>query len=144
MLLKIVIFVHIICATIWTGGHLILTLGFLPKALAKNDFSIIEQFESKFERIGIPALFLSLVTGIYMAIVYTTNFFAFDFSDHHNKHVYIKFILLLCTIVLAIHARFFLIPKRKLKPLSYHIILVTLLAVTFVFVGFSARSGGLI
>ncbi len=144
MLLKIVIFLHIICATIWTGGHLILTLGFLPKALAKNDFSIIEQFESKFERIGIPALILSLITGIYMAIIYTSNFFTFDFSDHHNKHLYIKLILLLCTIILAIHARFFLIPKRNLKPLSFHILLVTLLSVAFVFVGFSARSGGLI
>ncbi len=144
MLLKFVIFLHIICATIWTGGHIILTLGFLPKALAKNDFSIIEQFESKFERIGIPALFLSLATGIYMATVYASNFFAFDFSDHYNKHLYIKFILLLCTIALALHARFVLIPKQNLKPLSYHILLVTVLSVAFVFVGFSARSGGLL
>jgi putative copper export protein len=144
MLLKLVIFLHIICATIWTGGHLILTLTFLPKALKKKDFTIIEQFESKFERIGIPALLILVITGIYMATVYTTNFFAFDFSDHYNKHVYIKLILLLCTIALAIHARFVLIPKRDLKPLSYHIILVTLLSVVFVFVGFSVRSGGLL
>jgi putative copper export protein len=144
MLIKFVIFLHIICATIWTGGHLILTLTFLPKALKKKDFTIIEQFESKFERIGIPALLILVITGIYMTSVYTTNFFAFDFSDHYNKHVYIKLILLLCTIALAIHARFVLIPKRDLKPLSYHIILVTLLSVVFVFVGFSVRSGGLL
>ena len=144
MLLKTIIFIHIICATIWTGGHLILTIGFLPKAFKKNDFSIIEQFESRFEPIGMSALVISVITGIYMATVYTTNFFSFDFSDHHNKHIYIKFILLLCTIALAIHARFVLIPKRDLKPLSYHILLVTILAVAFVFVGFSARSGGLL
>ena len=144
MLIKLVIFLHIICATIWTGGHLILTLTLLPKALKKKDFTIIEQFESKFERIGIPALLILVITGIYMATVYTTNFFAFDFSDHYNKHVYIKLILLLCTIALAVHARFVLIPKRDLKPLSYHIILVTLLSVVFVFVGFSVRSGGLL
>lgn len=144
MLLKSVIFLHIICATIWTGGHIILTLGFLPKALKKNDFSIIEQFESKFEPIGMSALVISVITGIYMATIYTTHFFAFDFSDHHNKHIYIKLILLLCTITLAIHARFFLIPKRDLKPLSYHIILVTLLSIAFVFVGFSTRAGGLL
>ena len=144
MLLKSVIFLHIICATIWTGGHIILTLSFLPKALNKNDFSIIEQFESKFEPIGMSALVISVITGIYMATIYTTHFFAFDFSDHHNKHIYIKFILLICTIILAIHARFFLIPKRDLKPLSYHIILVTLLSIAFVFVGFSTRAGGLL
>lgn len=144
MLLKFIIFLHIICATIWTGGHLILTLGFLPKSLAKNDFAIIEQFESKFERIGIPALLISVITGIYMATVYTTDFFAFDFSNHHNKHIYIKLILLICTITLAIHARFVLIPKRNLKPLSYHITLLTLLSIAYVFVGFSTRSGGLL
>lgn len=144
MFLKFIIFLHIICATIWTGGHLILCLGFLPKALKKDDFSIIEQFESKFERIGIPALIILVITGIYMATIYTNNFFNFDFSNHQNKHIYIKFILLLCTIALAIHARFFLIPNKQLKPLSYHIILVTLLSVVFVFVGFSLRSGGLL
>ncbi|NRR92169.1 CopD family protein [Winogradskyella undariae] len=144
MLLKLIIFLHIICATIWTGGHLILALGFLPKALSKNDFSIIEQFESKFERIGIPALLILVITGIYMASIYTTDFFKFDFSNHQNKHIYIKLILLLCTVLLAVHARFFLIPKKKLKPLAYHIGLVTLIAVLFVFVGFSLRSGGLL
>jgi len=144
MVLKLVIFTHIIAATIWTGGHLTLALGFLPKALKNNDFKIIESFETKFEPIGIPALLVLVASGIYMAMVYTTNFFAFDFSDHYNKHIYIKLILLICTIALAIHARFVLIPKRNLKPLSYHIILVTLLAVVFVFVGFSARSGGLL
>ena len=144
MVLKLVIFTHIIAATIWTGGHLILSISFLPKALKKNDFTIIEQFEEKFERIGIPALLILVISGIYMAIVYTTGFFEFDFSDHYTRHVIIKLILLIFTIILAIHARFVLIPKRDLKPLSYHIILVTLLAVVFVFVGFSTRSGGLL
>ena len=144
MFLKLIIFTHIIAATIWTGGHLTLAIGFLPKALKKKDFTIIENFESKFEPSGIPALLVLVATGIYMATVYTTNFFEFDFSDHHNKHIYIKLILLISTIALALHARFVLIPNRNLKPLSYHIILVTLLAVIFVFVGFSARSGGLL
>lgn len=144
MALKLIIFIHILAATVWTGGHLTLAIGFLPKALKKNDFGIIESFESKFEPIGIPALLILVASGIYMAMVYTTNFFDFDFSDHYNKHIYIKLILLICTIALAIHARFVLIPKKNLKPLSYHIILVTLLAVVFVFVGFSARSGGLL
>ena len=144
MFLKLVIFTHIIAATIWTGGHLILSISFLPKALKKNDFTIIEQFEEKFERIGIPALLILVISGIYMAIVYTTGFFEFDFSDHYTRHVVIKLVLLIFTIILAIHARFVLIPKRDLKPLSYHIILVTLLAVGFVFVGFSTRSGGIL
>jgi putative copper export protein len=53
MFLKLIIFFHIICATIWAGGHIVLALGFLPQALKKNDFGIIEAFESKFEPIGL-------------------------------------------------------------------------------------------
>lgn len=144
MLLKLIIFIHIITATIWAGGHLVLTLGFLPKAIKKNDISIVEQFESKYERIGIPSLLILVITGVYMTAVYTSNFFDFDFSIHHNRHVYYKFILLFLTIILAIHARFVLIPQKKLKPLAYHIVLVTTISVLFVFVGFSVRSGGLL
>ncbi len=144
MFLKLIIFTHIICATIWTGGHLILSLTFLPQALKKNDFGIIKQFESKYERIGIPALLILVLTGIYLASFYSSDFFDFDFSNHQNKHLYLKFILLICSIALAIHARFYLIPKQKLKPLAYHIVAVTLLSVAFVFVGFSLRSGGLL
>ena len=144
MFLKLIIFIHIISATIWAGGHLVLTLGFLPKAIKKNDISIVEQFESKYERIGIPSLLILVITGVYMTTVYTSNFFDFDFSIHHNRHVYYKFILLFLTIILAIHARFVLIPQKKLKPLAYHIVLVTTISVLFVFVGFSVRSGGLL
>lgn len=141
MFLKLIIFIHIISATIWAGGHLVLTLGFLPKAIKKNDISIVEQFESKYERIGIPSLLILVITGVYMTTVYTSNFFDFDFSIHHNRHVYYKFILLFLTIILAIHARFVLIPQKKLKPLAYHIVLVTTISVLFVF---SVRSGGLL
>ncbi|WP_438712631.1 CopD family protein [Aquimarina muelleri] len=140
--LKLIIFLHIIAATIWTGGHLILSLVYLPKALKLNDFSIIESFESKYERIGIPSLIILIITGIYITTVYAPRLV--DFNDHYTKHITIKLGLLLCTIALAIHARFFLIPKKKLKPLAYHIIIVTILSVFFVFVGFSARSGGLL
>lgn len=144
MLLKIIIFIHILCATIWTGGHLVLTLGFLPRAIKDKDLSIIDQFESKYERVGIPALIILVITGMHLAATYTTNFFGFDFSIHHNRHIYYKFILLIMTIILAVHARFVLIPKKKLKPLVYHIILATILSVMFIFVGFSVRSGGLL
>ncbi len=144
MFIKLVIFIHILSATIWTGGHLILSLTFLPKALKHNDFSIIEAFESKFESIGIPALILLVITGIYITTQYTPDLFLFNFNNHYTRHISIKFILLFATILLALHARLVLIPKRKLKPLAYHIIAVTLIAIAFIFVGFSARSGGLL
>jgi putative copper export protein len=144
VLLKLVVFIHILSATIWVGGHLILSITYLPNAVKQNDYSLIEAYESRFERIGIPALLLSLATGIYLITVYAPDLFQFDLSDHYTRHIVIKLILFLSTIILAVHARFFLIPKRKIKPLSYHIIAVTLIGIAFVLVGMSARMGGIL
>lgn len=143
-MIKAIVFLHILSATIWTGGHLILSLGFLPSALKNKDFSIIESFERRYERIGIPALLILVATGTYMTTYYAPNIFDFDWSDHYSRHIILKYTTLIVTVVLAIHARFSLIPKRNLKPLALHIIAVTLLAVFFVFLGYSTRSGGLL
>ena len=144
MFLKGIILLHILSATIWTGGHIILSLGYLPAAIKNNDFEIIASFESRYERIGMPALLVLVITGVYMTTVYSPEFFQFDTRDHYTRHIMMKFGLLLVTIGLAIHARFFLIPKKKLKLLAIHIVGVTIASILFVLVGFSARSGGLL
>ena len=60
---------HLLAATIWVGGHLVLALGFLPKALKNKDFSYIDKFEKTYEPIGMPSLLVLLITGILMAYV---------------------------------------------------------------------------
>ncbi|MCX2718767.1 CopD family protein [Lentiprolixibacter aurantiacus] len=144
MILKSIIFIHILAATIWTGGHLILSIGILPKAMRNRDFRIIEQFESRFEPIGLPALLILILTGTYITTVYTPDIFMFNWQDHFTRHILLKYGLLIITLILAIHARFYLIPKKALRPLSVHIILVTIIAILFVLLGFSARSGGIL
>ncbi len=144
MVPKAIIFIHLLAAMVWTGGHLILALGFLPKALRYEDFNLIVQFEQRYERIGIHSLLILVITGVYMATVYSPSFFKLDTMDHYTRHIALKLILLLITVALAIHARFFLIPQKKLRPLAWHIIGVTAIAVLFVLVGFSVRSGGIL
>lgn len=144
MILKLNIFIHIIAATVWVGGHLVLSLCFLPKALQQNDFSVISHFEARYEKVGLPSLLILVLSGVYMAFVYSPSFFEFDMTNHYTRHIVFKLVLLLITVCLAIHARFFLIPKKKLRALALHIIAVTVVAVLFVLVGFSARSGGVL
>lgn len=144
MVPKIVILVHLMAAMIWTGGHLILSIGFLPTALKNNDFSVISNFEERYERNGIPSLLVLVITGLYMATIYTPSLLDLDMQDHYTRHIIFKLILLLLTVGFAIHARFFLIPKKKLRSLAWHIVSVTIIAVLFVLVGFSARSGGIL
>ena len=42
----ILLVLHLIAATIWVGGHLVLAIGYLPKALKHRDFSYIGNFEA--------------------------------------------------------------------------------------------------
>lgn len=139
---SLLIFVHIIAASIWVGGHLILAIRFLPKALKKNDFSIVENFEKAYEPVGLPALLILVISGISLALIRVpelSNWFTLE--SYFSKHIILKLVLLATTLALAIHARFFLIPKRKLKPLAAHIILVTLVSIIFILVGVSFRTG---
>lgn len=62
------LFLHIIGASIWVGGHLILSIRYLPNAVLKKEIGPLTQFEEKFEVVGIPALLIQVVTGIIMAI----------------------------------------------------------------------------
>jgi putative copper export protein len=144
MILKLVIFLHILSATVWVGGHLILSVAFLPKALKENDFSIVKGFDSRFGIIGIPSLLVLIASGIYISTVYTPDLFSFDFNNHHIKDIALKYLLLIISLSIGLHAKFVVKPKGNLKSLAYHIIAVTILGIFLVFLGFSARSGGLL
>ncbi len=137
---------HILSACVWTGGHLVLAIGYLPQALRNRDPAIIESFESHYERVGIPALILQVLTGLWLAnrLLPFTKWFSFE--NFLSTHISLKLALLAITVVLAVDARFRLIPnldQRRLGSLAAHILAVTVLAVLFVIVGTGIRTGGL-
>ena len=140
-----IILIHIIAAAVWTGGHLVLAIGFLPKVLKNQDPAIIDFFESSFKRIGIPALLLQVITGFYLVYYYAS-----DVSQWLNlvlnigRVFMVKLSCLLVTILLAAHARFRVIPnldKNNLRYLAVHIIAVTIVSVVFVIAGLNFRTG---
>ena len=136
---------HILGATIWAGGHLVLATTILPRALRERQAAPVSDFEQSFERIGLPALAVQILTGLWLAhhlLGAPGNWF----NDNPIAHVVqIKLGLLALTLALAIHARFRVIPKLSddtLSTLAWHIRLVTLAAVLFVLAGASIRFGG--
>jgi putative copper export protein len=142
MLLKILVLVHVLGACIWVGGHLILALSVLPEAFRKKDYKVVLEFEKRFERIGIPALMLQVVSGLWMASIYLPVNEWLAFSDRVHIHIGIKLILLLLTAILAIHARLFIIPElsnANLSVLAGHIFIITAIAVSLLFVGLNFR-----
>ncbi len=142
MPLKFLILWHVLGACVWVGGHLVLALSVLPEALRLRDESVILAFEKRFERIGIPALFIQVLTGLWMAGIYVPVSEWFSIADRVHLHITVKLLLLLCTVALALHARLFIIPRLSaatLPGLAWHIIAVTCAAVALLCVGLNFR-----
>jgi putative copper export protein len=63
----VVLSVHILGATIWADGHLVLAVTILPNALRQQRAATVSEFEQRFERIGLPALGVQIATGLWLA-----------------------------------------------------------------------------
>ena len=140
-----ILLTHLLGATVWTGGHLILALTVLPRALRERDPAVISSFELGFERIGIPALAIQVVTGLWLAhrLVPDVGHW-FDPAHPVGRVIGLKLGLLAATVVLAIDARLRIIPGLRaetLGSLALHIVPVTVSSVLFVVVGASFRIG---
>jgi putative copper export protein len=143
-----ILLLHVLGATIWTGGHLVLSITVLPRALRAQDPSIVEQFEGGYEKLGMPALVLQLLTGLWLAYRLLPDPGAwFAFGSPAATNIFAKVILLVLTLALALHARLRVIPRlnaERLPTLAAHVILVTILSVLFVVVGVGFRTGGIL
>ncbi|WP_367105247.1 CopD family protein [uncultured Psychrobacter sp.] len=144
-MLNYILIAHLLGATIWTGGHLILALVILPKALASRNVEVLLQFEEPFEKIGMPALGVQIITGLWMAYQLLPNIGSwFTLDNDLSVLISLKLLLLLLTFLVALHARFYMIPKLSadmLKAFSVNITLVTSFSVAFVIVGTLFRTG---
>jgi len=143
----VILIFHLLAATIWVGGHLFLAIRILPEALKKKDASILKNFKSKFEPVGMPSLLVLLVTGILMAYHYNVTFTKwFSFSNAIEKVISIKLILLFTTVLMAVWAETLIFPKLKSErmfPAAFFIITVTTIAVIMLILGSLIRIGGL-
>ena len=143
----ILLLLHILAATVWTGGHLVLAVTILPRALREKDLEFLSRFESGFERIGIPALLVQVTTGLWLAHNMIPDVGQWlQFGNPFSRLISIKLILLALTALLAVDARLRIIPRLSednIVSLAFHIIPVTAVSVLFVFVGVSFRTGWL-
>ena len=138
---------HLIGATIWVGGHLILAIGILPEVLNKKDPQILLNFEKKYEKIGMPALLVMVITGIWMSVQFGIDFSQwFRFANPLETVVSLKLLLLFTTILFALSANIFVLPKlspKNLNLMAFHIISVTTIGVLMLILGSFVRYGGI-
>lgn len=141
----LLLLLHILAATVWTGGHLVLAFTVLPRVIREGSPAELLRFEAGFEKIGMPALLIQILTGPVLAHRMLPNLLHwFDPANPVARVLMLKLGLLALTAAFAVHARFRVIPRlseRNLTVMAWHIIPVTLFAVLFVVVGVSFRTG---
>ena len=140
----ILLLLHLLGATIWTGGHLVLAVTILPRVLKGKDVAALTWFEAGYERIGMPALVVQIATGLWLAWLKLPSL-GLWFSAQGGpvaQLIQLKLALLGLTALVAAHARFRVIPRLSpatLPLMGWHILAVTLLSLLFVVVGLSFR-----
>jgi len=87
----LLVIVHALAATVWTGGHLVLDLGVLPRALRANSATQIRAFEEVFEPLG--WIYLPGFRGLFSP------------ANPIGMLVGVKLLLLASTAALAWHIR---------------------------------------
>jgi putative copper export protein len=140
-----VLLLHVLGATVWVGGHLLLAVTVLPGAWRARDPGPIREFEARYEKIGLPALLVQVATGLWLALRLLPEPSGWLAADGIPGAVTAKLALLVATVALAIHARLVLIPTLRpdtVPALGAHIVGVTLLAVGMLVLGVSMRVGG--
>lgn len=136
---------HVLAATVWAGGHLVLALTILPQALRSRSVADLSRFQSAYEKVGIPALLIQVASGLWLASQIApdvSRWFAFD--DPVARLVGVKLLLLFSTMAFAADARLRIIPRlsaENLTSLAWHVVPVTIISVLFVTVGVAFRTG---
>lgn len=116
---SLLVIVHALAATVWTGGQLVLDLGVLPKALREQSAAQIRSFEETFEPLGLTALAIQVLTGLWMGWIYLPGFQGlFNPQNPIGVLVGTKLLVLAGTAALALHARLRLIPNLTDANLS--------------------------
>lgn len=142
------LFLHLLAASVWIGGHLVLALSHLPAAIRENRKEIVLNFQARFERVGMPSLIILVITGVAMAYDYNTGIDRwFSFANPVEWVVSLKLALLGVTLGLAILANKKILPHfkttGKFAGVSALIITVTIIGIVMAFLGSSIRFGGI-
>lgn len=154
MLYKVLVILHLLGATIWVGGHIVLIAGVLPAALRKGDPAPVLEFERFFARLGLSALAVQVITGVWLAHIWLGGWTNLGgFSMPAAGPVVIKLALLFATLAQAGWAYHRVLPKLRtaaveggppgpLRSFARHAWITGMLAVLMVIVGASVRLGG--
>ncbi|MBK1880252.1 hypothetical protein [Pelagicoccus mobilis] len=143
----VLVVLHLLGACVWLGGHAVLAYLLFPSVLNDRNPDVMYRIETAYDRIGMPALFVQVATGLMLAYGHVPDFGSWlAFEVPMARMIVMKLALLLLILGLSFDLRIRMFAKvgsAGLKSLGWHTALVLLLSATSVFLGASFRIGWL-
>lgn len=146
-MMKVALFLHLIGASIWVGGHLYLLVRLMPNFVKRNDVAGFLAFEKSYEPLGLAALGVQVATGIYMLNSIVPMTLWLTPMGYLTALIHAKLTWLVLTIMTALHARFRVVAKlesgayndKTLGLMAIHVGLICLWSLGFVATGMAFR-----
>ncbi|MDM1045357.1 CopD family protein [Myroides sp. 1354] len=147
--IHLLLLLHLLGATIWVGGHILLSVIILPQVWKEKSVEKLFAFESRYEWIGMPALAVMLITGVRMAYLYNVRITTwFAFKTPIETVISLKLLCLFSLVLFALSAQCFVLPRlktniEKLPLMAFHILSVTCISIVMLVLGSFVRYGGI-
>ena len=147
MLYKFLIVLHLLGSSVWIGGHIVLVLVVLPKAMRERDPIRVRDFERGFARVGLPALALQVFTGLWLTTYWGIDWRTVFSTPTPAAHLALaKLVLLAAVVVIGAHAERRVLPRLSAETMGFfaaHAWAVTVLSLLMLIAGAGIRTGGL-
>lgn len=145
MATAVLVFIHVLAATIWIGAHIVLLVGPLRVALKSGDSKLVFEFEKNYGRLAMASLVVAAATGIHMALERYPPTEWFNIGSPSGV-IGLKVATFLAVIATALHAMTRVIPAMRkgeaaLKSMAAHVAIVTALSILFIALGVMLRFG---
>ena len=148
MLYKLLVVLHLIGASVWVGGHIVLVGVVLPEAFREYDAKGIHNFERGYGRIGLATLALQFATGLWLATIRVPDLRTIFTAPTPAGHLVLaKLALLGATVILAGHTYHRVLPRlsvERMRPFAVHAWATTVLSILLLIAGAGIRLGGLL
>ena len=147
MLYKVMVMLHMLGASAWIGGHAVLMLTVLPKAIRENCPQPILDFERGYGRLGLAALIVQLATGLWLVRRWIGEWATVFSEPTPQGHLVLsKLTILVLTVALGGYTYHRVIPVLATRGFKAFVVLSTVttaLAVVMLILGVGIRTGGL-
>jgi len=147
MLYKLIVMVHILGAALWIGGRGVLVGVVIPRVKRTGDVEHLKDFEKGIGRIGLAALAVQLVTGLWLVDHWLGGLGALLRPTNPIAHMALtKLALLVALVGLAGYAHHRMLPRLepgRLGLFAMHAWVTAALSVILLVLGVGIRTGGL-